>query len=126
MFILLPFDGDWPLFEEYPRERRAQRLLRCLSVPARHPRRKSLSPSHTTVSYLRSAARSLSGISALSVILMCSGHTSVQHLVMLQKPSPFSSCACADRLSRVSSGCISSSVWRIKYWGPENAFLFSS
>ena len=41
-------------------------------------------PSHTSGSYLRSTARSFSGISALSVILMPSGQTSVQHLVMLQ------------------------------------------
>jgi hypothetical protein len=46
--------------------------------------RKILSPSHTNGSYLRSTTRSFSGMSALSVILMCSGHTSVQHLVMLQ------------------------------------------
>jgi len=46
--------------------------------------RKILSPSHTSGSYLRSTTRSLSGMSALSVILMCSGQTSVQHLVMLQ------------------------------------------
>src|SRR6201991_4820016 len=98
MFILLPSDGDWPLYEDYPRQRRAQRL------------RKSLSPSHTTGSYLRSTARSLSGISALSVILMFSGHTSVQHFVMLQKPSPCSSCAISERLPTVSSGCMSSSV----------------
>ena len=39
----------------------------------------SLLPSQTTGSYLRSTTRSLSGIRALSVILMCSGHTSVQH-----------------------------------------------
>jgi hypothetical protein len=32
---------------------------------------------------LRSTTRSLSGMSALSVILMCSGQTSVQHLVFL-------------------------------------------
>ena len=44
----------------------------------------SLLPSHTSGSYLRSTTRSFSGISALSVILMCSGQTSVQHLVMLQ------------------------------------------
>src|ERR1700757_4080938 len=47
-------------------------------------RRNSLLPSHTTGSYLRSTTRSFMGISALSVILMFSGHTSVQHLVMLQ------------------------------------------
>ena len=89
MFIRLPFVVDWLLYEDYPRER-----------PARHPRRKSLFPSHTTGSYLPSTARSLSGISALSVILMCSGHTSVQHLVMLQKPRPFSSCACEPSIAR--------------------------
>ena len=44
----------------------------------------SCSPSHTSGSYLRSTARSFKGISALSVILMPSGQTSVQHLVMLQ------------------------------------------
>ncbi len=40
--------------------------------------------SQTSGSYLRPTTRSFIGISALSVILMCSGHTSVQHLVMLQ------------------------------------------
>ena len=43
-----------------------------------------LLPSQTSGSYLRSTTRSFIGISALSVILMCSGQTSVQHLVMLQ------------------------------------------
>src|SRR5690606_18608798 len=47
-------------------------------------RLKILLPSHTRGSYLRSTTRSFIGISALSVILMCSGQTSVQHLVMLQ------------------------------------------
>src|SRR6476469_3235525 len=116
MFILLPFVGDWPLYEGYPRGR--------LTQP--HHRLNSLFPNHTTGSYLRSAARSFNGINALSVILMCSGHTSVQHLVMLQKPSPLSSWACTARSVRVSSGCMSSSVWRIRKRGPENAFLFSS
>src|SRR5262249_61938919 len=41
-------------------------------------------PSQTSGSYLRPTTRSFIGISALSVILMCSGQTSVQHLVMLQ------------------------------------------
>src|SRR5690348_16032725 len=44
----------------------------------------SLLPSHTIGSYLRSTSRSFIGISALSVILIFSGQTSVQHLVMLQ------------------------------------------
>ncbi len=43
-----------------------------------------LDPSHTSGSYLRSATRSFIGMSALSVMWMPSGHTSVQHLVMLQ------------------------------------------
>src|SRR5271170_2262621 len=47
-------------------------------------RRPILSPSQTSGSYLRPTTRSFIGISALSVILMCSGQTSVQHLVMLQ------------------------------------------
>ena len=57
------------------------------------PRLKILLPSHTSGSYLRSTTRSLSGISALSVMWMCSGHTSVQHLVMLHIPRPCSSWA---------------------------------
>ena len=59
----------------------------CLSTryhPQGRQRLNSLLPSHTSGSYLRSTTRSFIGISALSVILMCSGHTSVQHLVMLQ------------------------------------------
>jgi hypothetical protein len=47
-------------------------------------RRVILEPSQTSGSYLRPATRSFIGISALSVILMFSGQTSVQHLVMLQ------------------------------------------
>ena len=39
-------------------------------------------PHHRVV--LASATRSFSGMSALSVMWMCSGQTSVQHLVMLQ------------------------------------------
>ena len=35
-----------------------------------------------------SATRSLSGMMPLSVMWMCSGQTSVQHLVMLQRPMP--------------------------------------
>ncbi len=40
-----------------------------------------------------STTRSFMGMIALSVILMCSGQTSVQHLVMLHKPRPCSSCS---------------------------------
>jgi aryl-alcohol dehydrogenase-like predicted oxidoreductase len=47
-------------------------------------RRPILSPSQTSGSYLRPTTRSFIGMIALSVILMCSGQTSVQHLVMLQ------------------------------------------
>jgi hypothetical protein len=43
-----------------------------------------LLPSQTSGSYLRPTTRSFMGMSALSVILMFSGQTSVQHLVMLQ------------------------------------------
>ena len=55
----------------------------------------------------RSTTRSLSGMIALSVMWMCSGQTSVQHLVMLQRPSPASSAIRSSR-SSPSSGCISS------------------
>ena len=47
-------------------------------------RRAILLPSQTSGSYLRLITRSFIGMSALSVILMPSGQTSVQHLVMLQ------------------------------------------
>src|ERR1017187_9286709 len=47
-------------------------------------RPKSLRPTKRTGSQCTSATRSLSGMIALSVMWMCSGHTSVQHLVMLQ------------------------------------------
>ena len=68
--------------------------------PPQGQRLNSLLPSHTSGSYLRSTTRSFIGISALSVILMCSGQTSVQHLVMLQKPRPCSSCGLLRRRSR--------------------------
>ncbi len=48
------------------------------------PRRNSLLPNQVSGSYLRSTTRSFIGMMPLSVILMCSGQTSVQHLVMLQ------------------------------------------
>ena len=64
------------------------------------------------------------GMIALSVILMCSGQTSVQHFVMLHMPSP-SSCT-SPRRSRTSRGCISSSAKRMKKRGPAYLGLFSS
>ena len=47
-------------------------------------RRPIFEPSQVSGSYLRSTTRSLSGMMPLSVRWMCSGHTSLQHLVMLQ------------------------------------------
>ena len=47
-----------------------------------------LLPSHTSGSYFLSTTRSFIGMIALSVILMPSGQTSVQHLVMLHMPRP--------------------------------------
>ena len=61
---------------------------------------------------------------ALSVILMFSGHTSVQHLVMLHIPRPAAPWA-SWRRSWVSSGCMSSSAYRRKNRGPAKAGLFS-
>ena len=58
--------------------------LRPRRPPAQDGLRRIFDPSHTSGSYLRSTALSFKGISALSVILMPSGQTSVQHLVMLQ------------------------------------------
>src|SRR5512143_700827 len=48
-------------------------------------------------SYIRVTTRSLSGMIALSVMWMPSGQTSVQHFVMLQKPSPYFSFARSTR-----------------------------
>src|SRR5689334_6948333 len=72
-----------------------------------------------------SAIRSLSGMIALSVMWMCSGHTSVQHLVMLHNPTPAPSLMNAVR-SSVSSGCMSRPASLIKKRGPANARLLSS
>jgi hypothetical protein len=44
------------------------------------------------------------GMMLLSVIRMCSGHTSVQHLVMLHNPRPDCVLSAGTR-SRTSSGC---------------------
>ena len=52
-------------------------------VPFDFGRREIFEPSQTSGSYFRPATRSFIGMIALSVILMCSGQTSVQHLVML-------------------------------------------
>src|SRR5439155_132793 len=49
-------------------------------------------------SYALSATRSFSGIIALSVMVICSGHTLVQHLVMLHNPM-----ACSRRSASVRS-----------------------
>src|SRR6266478_5794920 len=57
----------------------------------------------------RSTTRSLSGMIALSVIVMFSGQTLVQHLVMLQRPMPPWSFNSRNRFP-VSSGCISSAA----------------
>src|SRR5277367_3036855 len=57
----------------------------------------------------RSTTRSLSGMMALSVMVMFSGQTLVQHLVMLQRPMPKSFRSWGMR-SAVSSGCISSAA----------------
>ena len=100
-----------------PRER--------LLLAAIADRRGIFEPSQTSGSYWVSTTRSFIGMIALSVILMCSGHTSVQHLVMLHMPRPW--VACASRLrSLVSSGCMSSSASRMKNRGPANDSLFSS
>ena len=45
---------------------------------------RSMRPTKRTGSQRTSATRSLRGMIALSVMWMCSGHTSVQHFVMLQ------------------------------------------
>jgi hypothetical protein len=55
----------------------------------------------------------------LSVILMPTGQTSVQHLVMLQKPRPSVSLS-SSRRSASSIGCISSHWFRTKKRGPAN------
>src|SRR5882762_4391648 len=60
-------------------------------------------------SYIPSTTLSLRGMMALSVMLISSGQTRVQHLVMLQKPTPWVSFSSASR-SSVSSGCISSAA----------------
>ena len=60
------------------------RLPGTAGVPLSAGRREIFEPSQTSGSYFRPTTRSFIGMSALSVILMCSGQTSVQHLVMLQ------------------------------------------
>jgi len=77
-----------------------------------------------TGSYFEVTTRSFSGMIPLSVMWMPSGHTSVQHFVMLQKPRPIFSCRILVR-SFVSSGCISSSAYRMKNRGPAKLFAFS-
>src|SRR5262252_580074 len=65
----------------------------------------------------RSTTRSLSGMIALSVIVMLSGQALVQHLVMLQRPMPNCSLRSSTR-SPTSNGCISSAATYTKYRGP--------
>src|SRR5207244_11349104 len=85
---------------------------------------RSLRTSHTTGSKNSSTLRSLSGMMPLSVMWMCSGQTSVQHLVMLQSPSPASRRIASIR-SRVSRGCISRLASLIKKRGPANTGFVS-
>src|SRR5690606_13035366 len=91
---------------------------RCDLVRLRIPN--SLRPSIAIGSKYRSTTRSLSGMMPLSVMLMCSGHTSVQHLVMLHMPEPYSLRISGMR-SSVSSGCISRLASRIMKRGPTNS-----
>ncbi len=73
-----------------PGERSGRRLhggdRRRAGRPTAHSfgRRPIFEPSQVSGSYFRSTTRSLSGMMPLSVRWMCSGHTSLQHLVMLQ------------------------------------------
>ena len=82
-------------------------------------------PSQISGSYFVSTTRSFIGMIALSVILMCSGQTSVQHFVMLHMPRPCWSWASRLR-SLLSSGCMSSSASRMKNRGPAKDSLLSS
>lgn len=81
---------DTPGVLPVPAAVRPPRALRSAPPADHRPRadyddlRLILEPSHTSGAYVRSTARSFSGIRALSVILMPSGQTSVRHLVMLQ------------------------------------------
>src|SRR5207237_3127835 len=75
-------------------------------------------------SYVLVTTRSLSGMMPLSVMWMCSGHTSVQHVVMLQKPIPASPFRSGRRLT-LSSGCMSRPAILIIWRGPKNASLRS-
>ena len=71
----------------------------------------------------RSTTRSFSGMIALSVILMCSGQTSVQHFVMLQKPMP---ARVPDELAAVSGVervHVELGAARTKKRGPKNSRL---
>src|SRR5262249_23681201 len=85
---------------------------------------RNLRSSHTMGSKL-STMRSFMGMMPLSVMWMCSGHTSVQHLVMLQRPTPACRPANSER-STVSSGCMSSPAILMNKRGPAKAFLCSS
>src|SRR5262249_14403173 len=70
-------------------------------------------------SYASSTTRSFKGMMALSVMAMPSGHTRVQHLVMLHSPTPWAVRASPTR-SSTSSGWISSAATYMRKRGPAN------
>src|SRR5262249_14557332 len=72
-----------------------------------------------TGSKKRSTTRSLSGMMTLSVIVMLSGQTFVQHLVILHRPMPNCFRRAGTR-SSISSGCISKAAIYVKNRGPMN------
>src|SRR5262245_10565495 len=90
----------------------------CLRVP------RNFLSSQTMGSKL-SAMRSFMGMMPLSVMWMFSGHTSVQHLVMLHSPIPAWARTNSVR-STLSSGCMSRPAILIKKRGPANWRLSSS
>jgi hypothetical protein len=65
------------------------------------------------------------GMMPLSVMWMCSGQTSVQHFVMLHRPTPARSFTNRVR-STVSRGCMSRPAILMKKRGPEKLVLSSS
>src|SRR5207248_318089 len=78
-----------------------------------------------TIGSKPSAIRSFIGMMPLSVMWMCSGHTSVQHFVMLHSPMPAWRRTNSVR-SSVSRGCMSRPATLMKKRGPAKAGLCSS